>query len=108
MKDDIVKGVVKSRKRVPKDKNTEPSKKESKMIKTQLDDKTEECVESHAPSDGCGEWDQIEFYCVKCKTKNNCKSGSIELEKDKRGSNRLKGMCKVCETKLYRYYKVSE
>lgn len=94
MTDDIVKGIVKSRK----------SKKASKIIKTQL----EECVESHAPSDGCGEWDQIEFYCVKCKTKNNCKSGSIELEKDKRGSNRLKGMCKVCETKLYRYYKVSE
>ena len=117
MTGDIVKGVVKSRTSAKgvdtKDKkNTESKKKarsvSSKMKETQLDDKTEASVESHALCDGGSEWDEIEFYCVKCKTKNNCKSGSIELEKDKRGSSRLKGMCVVCETRLYRYYKVSE
>lgn len=114
-KSDIVKGVVKSSSKSPRSSSEQKAgKKKESTVRTAAAGEPKKRVSSKSktkdsepqpPSGtGSGEWDEIEFYCVKCKTKNKCKPGLIELEKDKRGSSRLKGMCTVCETKLYRYY----
>lgn len=116
VKSDIVKGVVKSSSKSPRSSSVQKARKKKESPAAPVEPKKRVSSKSKTidsepqpPSDtgshsGDGEWDEIEFYCVKCKTKNKCKPGLIELEKDKRGSSRLKGMCTVCETKLYRYY----
>lgn len=107
MSTEVVKGLSKKKDKV-KDRPSGGEDKREDTVKKTRSKKSSTSSEARPPlPSGAGhDFNDLEFYCVKCKQKVKSTKTPAELEKDKRGSTRLKGQCDKCDTKMYRYYKV--